>query len=216
MRHSGSCVRSSYKKTWILWSRKATLYAIPAFGLWYYDSTQISIPVFFMLHIDGHREGWDSLRALFALLLALWKRFVGDFMGAFQEHLWVNIVCGISKSTLWNSTQNDRIFIQHRNFEELLELRADTRFLNAATFITTDMQLTHLSYVYISSGIAWAVQACMHAELTSYHIEAEKNGRQFPDDIFKCIFFNENVSILFKISLKFVPRGPINNIPSLA
>ena len=35
------------------------------------------------------------------------------------------------------------------------------------------------------------------------------------DDIFKCIFLNENVSISVKISLKFVPNCPINNIPSL-
>ena len=45
------------------------------------------------------------------------------------------------------------------------------------------------------------------------HIEAEKNGRHFPDDIYKCIFLNENVWILIKISLKFVPKGPINKIP---
>ena len=37
----------------------------------------------------------------------------------------------------------------------------------------------------------------------------------FPDDIFKCNFFNENVCILIKISLKFVPVCPINNIPAL-
>ena len=37
----------------------------------------------------------------------------------------------------------------------------------------------------------------------------------FPDDIFKCIFLNENVLILIKISLKFVPKGQINNIPPL-
>ena len=37
----------------------------------------------------------------------------------------------------------------------------------------------------------------------------------FPDDIFKCIFFNENVSILIRISLTFVPKAPINNIPAL-
>ena len=34
-------------------------------------------------------------------------------------------------------------------------------------------------------------------------------------DIFKCIFLNENVWIPIKISLKFVPLGPINNIPAL-
>ena len=39
--------------------------------------------------------------------------------------------------------------------------------------------------------------------------------RQFPDDIFKCIFLNENMSILIKISQKFIPKGPINNIPAL-
>ena len=34
------------------------------------------------------------------------------------------------------------------------------------------------------------------------------------DDIFECIFLNENVWISINISLKFVPKGPIN-IPAL-
>ena len=46
-------------------------------------------------------------------------------------------------------------------------------------------------------------------------LRPRQNGRYFADDIFKCIFLNENVWISIKISLKFVPRGPINNIPSL-
>ena len=41
------------------------------------------------------------------------------------------------------------------------------------------------------------------------------NGQHFADSIFKCIFSNENVLISIKISLKFVPKGPINNIPAL-
>ena len=41
------------------------------------------------------------------------------------------------------------------------------------------------------------------------------NGRHFPDDIFKCIFETEKICILIRISLKFVPKGPINNIPAL-
>ena len=41
------------------------------------------------------------------------------------------------------------------------------------------------------------------------------NGRHFTDDIFKCIFLNENVWILIEISLKFVPNSLINNIPAL-
>ena len=35
------------------------------------------------------------------------------------------------------------------------------------------------------------------------------------NDIFKCIYFNENVLILIKISLKFVPKVQSNNIPAL-
>ena len=46
-------------------------------------------------------------------------------------------------------------------------------------------------------------------------LRPRQNGRHFADDVFKCIFLNENVWILLKISLKFVPKGRINNIPSL-
>ena len=35
------------------------------------------------------------------------------------------------------------------------------------------------------------------------------------DDTFKHIFLNENARISIKISLKFVSKGPINNIPAL-
>ena len=48
-----------------------------------------------------------------------------------------------------------------------------------------------------------------------WHIESETKWPPFPDDIFKWIFLNENVWILINIPLKFVPRGPINNIPTL-
>ena len=37
----------------------------------------------------------------------------------------------------------------------------------------------------------------------------------FPGDVFKYIFVNENLSISIQISLKFVPKGPINDIPAL-
>ena len=42
-----------------------------------------------------------------------------------------------------------------------------------------------------------------------------QNGRYSPDEIFGCIFMYENVWISIKISLKFVPGGPINKFPSL-
>ena len=46
-------------------------------------------------------------------------------------------------------------------------------------------------------------------------LRLRQNGRYFADDTFKCIFFNENAWISLKISLKFVPKVQINNIPAL-
>ena len=68
---------------------------------------------------------------------------------------------------------------------------------------------------------------CSLAILSIWHIQNSRvysrvktlrqgqNGRHFADDILKWIFLNENVWIPIKISLKFVPKGPINNIPAL-
>ena len=46
-------------------------------------------------------------------------------------------------------------------------------------------------------------------------LRPRQNGRHFTYDTFKRIFLNENFGISIKISLKFVPKGPINNIPAL-
>ena len=56
----------------------------------------------------------------------------------------------------------------------------------------------------------------MEADHTAYiglnHWRPDKN---FPDDIFKWIFLNENIWISIKNSFKFVPKGLIANIPAL-
>ena len=54
-----------------------------------------------------------------------------------------------------------------------------------------------------------------HNNIYVNSLRLRQNGRHFADDIFKWIFLNENVWIPIKISLKFVPHGPINNIPAL-
>ena len=46
-------------------------------------------------------------------------------------------------------------------------------------------------------------------------LRPRQNSLRLPDDIFKWIFLNENVWISIEIPLKFVPTGPINNIPAL-
>ena len=47
------------------------------------------------------------------------------------------------------------------------------------------------------------------------HWGCDKMAPHFADNILKCLFLNENIWILIKISLKFVPKGSVNNIPSL-
>ena len=46
-------------------------------------------------------------------------------------------------------------------------------------------------------------------------LSPSQNVRHFADDIFKCIFLNDDVWIPITFSLKFVPKGPTNNIPAL-
>ena len=52
-------------------------------------------------------------------------------------------------------------------------------------------------------------------EILMNTLRPRQNGRRFAYDTFQRIFLNENVRISIEISLKFVPKGPINNNPAL-
>ena len=52
----------------------------------------------------------------------------------------------------------------------------------------------------------------LHALVYFNTLRPRQNGCHFADDIFKCIFLNENIWTLIKISLKFVPRVPLTVI----
>ena len=72
------------------------------------------------------------------------------------------------------------------------------------------------------NSCVWAYMWNMHHDLNKRHpiipinsLRPRRNERYNTEDIFKCIFLKENVWIPTKISQKFVPKGPINNIPAL-
>ena len=74
----------------------------------------------------------------------------------------------------------------------------------------------HVGVVDISFK-QWCVRCNMCQSCPLIHINTlrlRQNGCLFADDKFKCIS-NENVWFSIKISLKFVPKGPITNIPAL-
>ena len=59
--------------------------------------------------------------------------------------------------------------------------------------------------------------SCLHLSRTNAFntLMPRRDGRHFADDIFTCIVLIENAGISIKISLKFVRKGQINNIPTL-
>ena len=63
--------------------------------------------------------------------------------------------------------------------------------------------------------IPWTPGPILSGRSNFNTLRTRRNGQHFADDIFKRIFFNENVRISIKISLTFVPKGPIYNIPAL-
>ena len=55
----------------------------------------------------------------------------------------------------------------------------------------------------------------IHAIISVNTLRLRQYGHHSPDDIFQCIFLNQNVWISIKISLNFGSKGPINDISAL-
>ena len=74
-------------------------------------------------------------------------------------------------------------------------------------------------FIIMSSGrvLISAISPCnlddmQHLILGLSHLAPlGQNGRHFADDVFKCIFMNDKFCTSIRISLKFVPRGTIDN-----
>ena len=67
-----------------------------------------------------------------------------------------------------------------------------------------------LCYIHHFENISWLIENIL---LT--HLPLDKMAAILTDDIFKCIFLNENDRILIQISLQFVPRSSVDNNPAL-
>ena len=87
-------------------------------------------------------------------------------------------------------------------------------FINTYLFILWWFEIQRkivLNWVYITLDCV----KYRHTRVLLNTFRPRQNGRHFPYDIFKRIFWNENVWILIKNSLTYVPKGPINNNPAL-
>ena len=92
----------------------------------------------------------------------------------------------------------------------LSAMRHQTHFIeNCYSYLWERTMLLILWVSYIHIGFSCNDNRALNT------LRPIQNGRHFADDIFKCIFLNSIVWISIKIALKFVPKGPINNIPAL-
>ena len=69
----------------------------------------------------------------------------------------------------------------------------------------------HISQVIFVLWYSWCplIMKTLMVGFMVNTLRPRQNGRHIPDDTFKRIFVNENVTILIEISLKFVPKDPI-------
>ena len=112
------------------------------------------------------------------------------------------------KQLLVNTT-NECLYIVQRSFHKNV-MGSKLTFLN---FICSNLYSTDQATILHRLRLLSCHDMC---KLWLNTLGPRQNGRLFAEDTFKRIFLNENVGISMKIWLKFVHKGPINNIPALA
>ena len=116
-------------------------------------------------------------------------------------HRFQQCVCVVRHRPLWKFTRYFNL-VMYQN--QLMQGHSDTSVHLALRASCTDWS-------------SWP--PCLVCHNTPYimlnTLRPRQNGRHFPDNIFKLIYLNESIWISIEISLKFVPKGPVNNIPAL-
>ena len=85
-----------------------------------------------------------------------------------------------------------------------------TTFSNAFSWIKK-LDLSSILLTCVHKGLTDNMSTMVEVNT----LRVRQNECHFADNIFNCIFLNEYVWFPTKISLKFVPKGLINNNPSL-
>ena len=105
------------------------------------------------------------------------------------------------------------------NFPEISGPREGINFTGSSCGMFSNIGLFKQNWVvtWISNNICSFIWNLINCWCHQFNLSRpEQNGRHFADDNFRCIFVNDNFCILIKMSLKFVPNGPIDNNPAFA
>ena len=130
---------------------------------------------------------------------------------AFFFFLWINVATFPTQVTF----EEVRSWINNYIHIKLGNVITDPCPNINVSFTKSALKLGH-GFVITSHRKLW-VWLIIHAlyEWAINTLRLRPNGCRFADDVLKCIFLNENIWILIKIPLKFVPMGSINNTPAL-
>ena len=136
---------------------------------------------------------------------------------------WLTQSAGRGKSTVGPDKHTTRSFLRlpiwrqpcirelpDSFFNESIPILLEFQLYSVPPAISNDNTTLHYNLLLWPSFL---IHLCV---VINQYIEAGTKGRHFADDIFKCIFVNENPWISNKISLKFFPNVPINNIQGVA
>ena len=104
-----------------------------------------------------------------------------------------------------------------------ISLAVMMQFFNIYRYIVTALQITGKLTIHSMWNTFHVIMSscnlCKYSDIYVIVIfnssPPGQNGRHFADDIFKSIFMNEKSCTFIKISMKFVPRGPIDDNPAL-
>ena len=80
---------------------------------------------------------------------------------------------------------------------------------------TYDSKISVIWLCFIVVYSWWTCSHVLHGYLSHNTLRPTQHGCLLPSNILKWIFLNENIWISIKMTLKFVPSCPINNIPAL-
>ena len=143
----------------------------------------------------------------------LWKLSYVECIIISTSHLQNNMFCShwMIKLQIYSTISKCKHLWHHYHYHE----NSGTSMI--MSFCTYIIKILRRYLKYNNFGLIWCWSHCFTLKYFQIFntLRPRQNGRHFPDAIFQIIFLNENLWISINVSLKFVPRGQINNIPAL-
>ena len=183
-----------------------------------------SCSVFFCEYFSSNLANYQLFQAVcivLALLSWLCMRYTGLTASSQYESVKAETQAPTDvrevTGSIWSQTKQ---ILTQRNFLAFVTINFCQIFHN--TFISNFLRIFYeylLGTDYLTglerSVYYGLISVIPQVSIVFNTLRPRQNSHRFENATFKRILLNENVRISIRISLKFVPKGPINNIPAL-